>query len=150
MAAADEIHTLVWNQDIVPFLLVRTPAGLRLYSGFVRDESEIDGAAGVLEPLVEFNQIRERLAEFHADAIDSGELCRRRGEDVRPDKRVYWSLLENLKQLKKKFLAQFGRDNVKSIIHPLIGKYVYLHYLKDRGFLSTWRLMKWKIDPATI
>src|SRR6266481_5657779 len=24
-AAADEIHRLVWNQDIVPFLIVRTP-----------------------------------------------------------------------------------------------------------------------------
>lgn len=28
LAAADEIHKLVWNQDIVPFLLVRTPVGL--------------------------------------------------------------------------------------------------------------------------
>src|SRR4051794_9953651 len=47
--AADEIHRLVWNQDIVPFVLVRTPAALRLYSGFVRDESQTDGATGVLE-----------------------------------------------------------------------------------------------------
>jgi len=150
IATADEIHRLVWNQDIVPFLLVRTPAGLRLYSGFVRDESKIDGAEGLLESLVEFNQIHDRLAEFHADAIDSGELWRRRGEDVRPDKRVYWSLLENLKQLKKKFLEQFGRDKVKSIIHPLIGKYVYLHYLKDRGFLSPRRLTEWQIDHASV
>jgi len=150
IATADEIHRLVWNQDIVPFLLVRTLVGLRLYSGFVRDESVTDGATGVLEPLVEFNQIHDRLPEFHAEAIDSGELWRRRGQDVRPDKRVYWSLLENLKQLAKKFRDQFGRENVKSIIHPLIGKYVYLHYLKDRGFLSPRRLEEWEIDHDSL
>src|SRR5260370_42111171 len=30
MAAADVIHPLFWNQDILPFLLVRIPAGFRL------------------------------------------------------------------------------------------------------------------------
>ena len=150
MAAADEIHTLVWNQDIVPFLLVRTPAGLRLYSGFKCNDADTGEREGILEPLIQFNEIADKLAEFHSRAIDSGELWRKRGDEVQPDRRAYWSLLDNLKELAKKFRDQFGRDNVKSIIHPLIGKYVYLHYLKDRGFLSTWRLMKWKIDPATI
>src|ERR1017187_5719048 len=150
IVAADEIHRLVWNQDIVPFLLVRTPAGLRLYSGFKCNDTNDGEREGVLEPLIEFNEIADRLAEFHANAIDSGELWRTRGDDVQPDKRVYWSLLENLKQLAKKFRDQFGRDNVKSIIHPLIGKYVYLHYLKDRGFLSPRRLEEWKVEHASV
>ncbi|HXP62209.1 MAG TPA: N-6 DNA methylase, partial [Dongiaceae bacterium] len=150
MATANEIHKLVWNQDIVPFLLVRTPDGLRLYSGFKWNDAGTGEREGVLEPLIRFNEIADRLPEFHAKAIDSGELWLERGDDVQPDKRAYWSLLANLKELSKKFRDQFGRDNVKSIIHPLIGKYVYLHYLKDRGFLSTWRLKKWRIDPATV
>src|SRR5437667_4955276 len=33
-AEADAIHRQVWNQNIVPFLIVRTPVGLRLYDGF--------------------------------------------------------------------------------------------------------------------
>jgi hypothetical protein len=147
---ADEIHRLVWNQDIVPFLLVRTPAGVRLYSGFNSNDTKAGVHEGILEPLIQFNEIAEKLAEFHADAIDSGELWQKWGGKVQPDQRAYWSLLENLKQLKKKFQGQFGRDKVKSIIHPLIGKYVYLHYLKDRGFLSAWRFKKWNIDPATV
>jgi hypothetical protein len=150
MAAADEIHTLVWNQDIVPFLLVRTPAGLRLYSGFRCNDTESGEREGILEPLIRFNAIADRLSEFRAEAIDSGELWRERGEDVQPDKRAYWSLLENLKQLANKFRDQFGRDNVKSIIHPLIGKYVYLHYLKDRGFLSLRRLEEWRIEHDSV
>src|ERR1035441_862410 len=150
MAAADEIHTLVWNQDIVPFLLIRTPTGLRLYSGFKCSDTDGGEREGILEPLIQFNEIADRLAEFCAEAIDSGALWRKRGEDVQPDKRAYWSLLENLKQLAKKFRDQFGRDNVKSIIHPLIGKYVYLHYLKDRGFLSPRRLQEWKIEHNSV
>jgi hypothetical protein len=147
---ADQIHRLVWNQDIVPFLLVRTPAGLRLYSGFKCNDTNAGDREGILEPLVQFNEIANRLAEFHAKAIDSGELWRARGDDVQPDKRAYWSLLENLKQLAKKFRDEFGRDNVKNIIHPLIGKYVYLHYLKDRGFLSPRRLEEWQIEHNSV
>lgn len=152
-AAADEIHRLVWNQDIVPFLLVRTPAGLRLYSGFKCNDTnrgERGEGEGVLEPLIQFNEIAGKLAEFRADAIDSGELWRKRGGDVQPDQRVYWSLLENLKQLARKFAAEFGAAKAKEVIHPLIGKYVYLHYLKDRGFLSPRRLAEWEIEPNTV
>jgi hypothetical protein len=150
LVAADEIHRLVWNQDIVPFLLIRTPAGLRLYSGFRCNDTDTGEREGILEPLIQFNEIADRLAEFRAEAIDSGELWRNRGSDVQPEKRVYWSLLENLKQLAKKFRDQFGRENVKSIIHPLIGKYVYLHYLKDRGFLSLRRLEEWQIERSSV
>lgn len=150
-AAADEIHRLVWNQDIVPFLLVRTAAGIRLYSGFKCDDTNTGERAGLLEPLIQFNQISGRLAEFHAGAIDSGEIWEKRGSDVRPDKRVYWSLLENLKQLAKKFAAEFGTTaTAKQVIHPLIGKYVYLYYLRDRGFLSHRRLAEWKIEHDSV
>ena len=150
MAAANEIHTLVWNQDIVPFLLVRTTAGLRLYSGFKCNDTDSGEREGILEPLIQFNEIADRLSEFHAKAIDSGELWRKRGEDVQPDKRAYWSLLENLRQLAKKFAAEFGAARTKEVIHPLIGKYVYLYYLKDRGFLSPRRLAEWGIEQGTV
>jgi hypothetical protein len=124
--------------------------GLRLYSGFRCNETGTGTHEGILEPLIQFNEIADRLADFRADSIDSGALWRNRGGDVQPDKRVYWSLLENLLQLAKKFRGQFGRDNVKGIIHPLIGKYVYLHYLRDRGFLSPRRLEEWQIGHDSV
>ena len=58
---------LVWNQDIVPFLLVRTPAGLRLYSGFKCNDTDSGEREGILEPLIQFNEIADRLAEFRAE-----------------------------------------------------------------------------------
>lgn len=150
LSAANDIHRLVWNQDIVPFLLILTPAGVRLYSGFQCNDRDTGEREGILEPLIQFNEISEQLTEFRAESIDSGELWRRRSDDIRPAKRVYWSLLENLKQLAKKFRDQFGRQNVKNIIHPLIGKYVYLHYLKDREFLSPRRLEEWGIEHNSV
>jgi hypothetical protein len=147
-ATADKIHRLVWNQDIVPFLIVHTPAGLRLYSGFQRNDDSTANQAGLLESLVEFNHIHDQLAEFHADAIDSGELWRKRSDDVRPNARVYWKLLDNLKELAKKFRKTY--EAPKSVVHNLIGKYIYLHYLRGRDFLSPRRLEKWDIDPDTV
>ncbi len=40
---ADRIHRLVWNQDVVPFLIVCTPQNVRVYSGFGYREDEIAG-----------------------------------------------------------------------------------------------------------
>lgn len=143
---ANRIHRFVWNQDIVPFLLVHTPKGLRLYSGFERTKGQTN--SGLLEPLIEFNKIQDQLSEFYADAIDAGELWQRRGAQIKPEARVYWSLLNSLRELAAKLRAEYGLD--KKTIHPLIGKYVYLHYLRDRGFLSERRFEEWQIDPTTV
>ena len=54
--AASKIHELVWNQDVVPFLLVHFPLGVRLYSGF-RCQPQHDGLErGVLKTLTRFNE----------------------------------------------------------------------------------------------
>ncbi len=43
---ANEIHKLVWNQNVVPFLLVVTPYDFRLYRGFEYNS----GAAKEIDP----------------------------------------------------------------------------------------------------
>lgn len=147
-ADANRVHRLVWNQDIVPFLLVYTPEGVLLYSGFQHGQAKNGTTTGLLEPLRDFNKLDDLIEDFHATTIDSGELWRRRGTQIRPDARVYWSLLKNLKQLEQRLLSLYQVE--KFIIHRLMGKYVYLHYLKDREFLSRRRLDEWKIDPGTV
>ncbi len=148
---ADLIHRRVWNQNIVPFLLVRTPRFLRLYSGFHYDNgNDQDTAsldAGVLDALIEFNEVAEKLRAFHVDSIDDGTLWRAWGHKVTPDTRVDWKLLGNLELLDKS-LQKDGLSRITS--HALIGKYVYLRYLKDRGILSPRKLAEWGIDPDAI
>ena len=72
--AAHNVHRLVWNQDVVPFLLLHSPRGFRLYSGF-RCQPQKEGLErGVLKGLTRFNAISELAESFHADAIDCGKL----------------------------------------------------------------------------
>lgn len=62
---ADRIHRLVWNQNVVPFIIVRTPDELRLYSGFsYRDDgspSRSRSAASVLRQSVSALDLASRV-----------------------------------------------------------------------------------------
>jgi hypothetical protein len=58
---ARQIHRRVWNQNIVPFLLVLSPAWVRLYPGFKYDRDiSGDPSAGALQVIREFNQTRDK------------------------------------------------------------------------------------------
>jgi len=149
-AAAQRIHRLVWNQDVVPFVMVHTPRGVRLYSGFeyLQGPGPASPDQGLLGPLIAFNDIREQLAALTADAIDSGEVWRQLGATVHPEARVYWRLLRSLQKLDR-WLRDNGLPHQQTR-HALMGKYVYLHYLEGRDILSAERLQLWKIGHDTI
>jgi hypothetical protein len=148
---ADLIHRRVWNQNVVPFVVVRTPQIVRLYSGFCF--GQVDGRnttspdAGVLDALIEFNQVAAKLRAFHAESVDDGTLWREWGAQVTPETRVDWKLLGHLEALDRSLRAD-GLSHITS--HALIGKYVYLRYLRDRGILSDRKLAEWGISPDAI
>jgi N-6 DNA methylase len=144
---ANRIHRLVWNQNVVPFMMVYTPDGVKLYSGFRHSRSENGQVDGVLQALCDFNRVDSLIEDFCADSIDSGRLWRARGKDVTPESRVDWKLLGNLRTLDR-WLRGAGLKAETS--HALIGKYVYLHYLRDRGILSPKKLDRWGIEESTI
>ncbi len=144
-AAADDVHQLAWNQDVVPFVIVECPKGYRLYSGFRYERDPARQAKNVLH---EFNTAAELAdAGFHADAINDGTVWRNWGREVRPEARVDWVLLDDLQKLDEWLLANRLQPEAS---HALIGKYVYLHYLRDRGILSDRKLEGWKIDKDSV
>lgn len=145
------IHRRVWNQDLVPFLLVTSPKALRIYPGFRYDPSDAaneDMNAGALRHFEDFNRVALELQSFGADAIDSGRFWRDWAADVTPDKRVDWRLLRNLRDLEKS-LANSGLTD-RTLIHGIIGKFVYLRYLRDREILSERKLQAWGLDPEQV
>lgn len=145
---AREIHKLVWNQDFVPFVLVESPVAVRLYSGFqYAMPSGQDAETGLIEPIRDFNRISAILEGFRSEEIDAGLLWSKWGQHVDPKKRVDWHLLTNLGRLGKTLRSQ---KLAKSISHAFIGRYVYLRYLHDRGFLSERKLSRWKLEKAQI
>jgi hypothetical protein len=146
--AAERFHRQIWNQDIVPFILVETPKVLRLYSGFrFGPRGANDHERGILEASVAFNEVADRLSSFHAEAIDTGAVWDRWGHEVDPRSRVDWSLLAALKRLEKELR---NRGLKREHAHALIGKFVYLRYLRDRKILSDRKLSKWQLEPNDV
>ena len=146
--AARRVHQLVWNQDLVPFLIVSSPKKIYLYPGFRykygQDPQPDDGA---LRVLTDFNQVASDLGAFSADAIDSGKTWHEMASAVRAEGRVDWRLLGNLRDLEKELLSS-GLNN-RSLIHSVVGKFVYLRYLRDRKILSDRKLEAWGLDELS-
>lgn len=144
---AAQIHQRVWNQGLVPFILVESPKYLRLYSGFQyspsasSEEENIGGALGT------FREITSELDAFRAQEIDEGRIWERWGHRIELETRVDWSLLENLRQLD----VHLRENNIeRDVSHALIGKFVYFRYLRDREILSSRKLKKWGINEDSV
>ena len=149
---ADRIHRLVWNQNVVPFLLIQTPEHVNFCSGFryyrpSSVQTGSDAARGVLDACISFNEVASHLKALSADSIDDGSVWTVWGNQVTPESRVDWRLLGKPGETGP-LAPSKGLDRQAS--HALIGKYVYLWYLKERGILSDRKLARWNIRPDRI
>lgn len=149
-AAAQELHRKVWNQDVVPYVIVHEPSGVRVYAGFHFDErGETDSQRGVIKALTDFDRVDSIIKLFSAATIDEGKIWQDPHLQIDPSRRVYHQLLHHLSELDK-WLRGTGKLR-KDVSHALIGKYVYLRYLKDRGILSNERLTEmWGIQEGEV
>lgn len=141
---ADAIHRRVWNQDIVPFLLLVSPYSIRLYSGFEYAESTEKRILGVARSI---NNALEKFQAFQAQSIDNASMWESWGHHVKPENRVDWKLLDELESLGRWLIE---RELDHHTANALVGKYVFLRYLKDRDILSPRRLAEWNIAEHTI
>lgn len=148
--AAHELHRLVWNQDVVPYVLVYDPKGVRVYAGYhYSAKGNTDAARGVLQALTDWDRVQSIINLFNAKAIDEGKIWQNARLQVDPSRRVYHQLLKDLRELDKWLRGTGGLK--KEVSHALIGKYVYLHYLQDRNILSNERLTEmWGIQESEI
>jgi uncharacterized protein (DUF1330 family) len=148
--AAADLHRLLWNQDVAPYIIVHTTTGLRVYSGFTYSpKARKAEETGVLQALTDFKTAKSIVKEFERREIDEGRLWQHPHLRIDPSKRVYHRLLSSLRELDKT-LQKDGAGLSKEVSHALIGKYVYLRYLRDRGILSDERLAIWNLKAADI
>ncbi len=150
--AAERIHRLTWNQSVAPFVVVQTPSGARLYTGFDYEERADDSAPspqrGVLEACVAFEEVADKLDALRARHIDDGTIWARWGEHLDPSRRVDVRLLKNLDDIGQELKKASGLD--RPVIDALIGRFVYLRYLRDRRILTNERLRSWGMDPDEV
>jgi hypothetical protein len=148
---AREIHRQLWNQGTTPFLLVALPGQVRIYTGFAydgRDEKVGQVEKPIFTANLSLQEIAGHLRFLNADSIDSGAIWRIKGEHLRKDRRVDHSLLRTLRSLSRKLVRGHRLD--RSVAHALIGRFVYLHYLRERGILSDEWLAEAGISPPTV
>lgn len=146
--AATDLHRLLWNQDVAPYIIVHTVRGIAVYSGFTFDDkAKKQEDRGVIQALTDFGNAKEIVKLFQRREIDEGRLWKHPKLRVDPSGRVYHRLLASLRELDKSL--QTGGLS-KDVSHALIGKYVYLRYLRDRGILSDERLEIWDLKADDI
>lgn len=135
--AARLIHRRLWNQGVNPFLIVLLPGEVRVYSGF--EYHPTDERKGLLKTLPlsigETLGIVPLLSAYNADAINRGELWATQQKHLKPDGRVDATLLASLKMLSE--LLQRRHKVSQRSSHALIGRFVYLHYLRARRILTS-------------
>ena len=143
-AAARRIHQFVWNQNQTPFLIVESPSTVRLYQGFQfqHDEGRDNSLRSATKNIAD---ILDKLAAFRAESIDDGSIWKQWAHAVDPKQRVDEKLLVDLRMLDRRLQEKEGMSREAS--HGLIGKYVYLKYLRAREILSDKKLGKWEINP---
>jgi hypothetical protein len=145
---AREFHRLVWNQNIVPFLIVLTPKTIRLYPGFNFDPRlSKDKDQSIFEVAKKTSEVLKKLSDFTSESINRGDLWTNREKEIPQNKRVDRRLLRSLKSLST-WLHDHGLP--RQTAHALIGKFVYLYYLRDRKILSGRKLEQWAIDKKSV
>jgi hypothetical protein len=141
------IHRKVWNLSYAPFLIIRLPKQIRVYTGFDYSEKKTD--KGLLDKAENIRQLNRILSKLKADAIDSGLIWKSKyAKKLNPDNRVDKHLLKNLKRLGQALSEKSRLKN--ELIHALIGKFVYLSYLRDRKILTDEWMEKQRIDPESV
>jgi len=145
------LHQKLWNTGNAPFIIISLPSEVRVYSGFnysvnIINPSNTDDMLYHIPR--QANLVREQLADFRASSIDSGQLWENQGYKLDYDSRVDRQLLANLRVLDEQLSIRYSLN--PHIRHALIGKYVYLRYLKDRGILTPEWLATRNIEKESI
>ena len=141
--AARELHKLVWNIGSIPFVLIKLPSQLRLYNGFSFSKREKSDILEELDSSVQEKAIRSKLSDITLTSLETGKIWHSDlVKEIDIKKRVDHRLLKNLKTLGKDLLKSLDSNTA----HSLIGKYIYIRYLRDRNILSDKWLLKENID----
>jgi len=145
--AARQIHRKLWNLCSAPFLIIILPSQVRVYTGFnYSEEKENEGMLDEIKNLEDLNRL---LKELNATAIDTGLVWKSQyAKKLDLSQRVDSRLLKNIDQLGEALTREGGLKD--ELANTLIGKYIYLRYLQDRGILTNEWMRENHIRPEGV
>lgn len=140
LAAANDATSLralrkdVWSQGATPFLLVVTPDKVEICNGFQPPSA----STTVVDFADDASALPDMLKSFAADRISASITWS--GFTIHRDSSVDNNLVNSIELLNEHARLEFPefRDN-RDLINALIGKFIYIYVLVDRGILS----MEW-------
>lgn len=140
-AEAKCVHRLVWSQGVVPLLLIATPSSLEVRRSLAPPPEQ--PIAVLWDKLENIDILPVELTSLTGTALRSSAVWR----DLAIDRssRVDKALLEGIVQLS---LTVEQRQKVKldrSVVHAVIGRFLYLYVLLDRHIIDA----KWIAALAT-
>jgi hypothetical protein len=122
----------VWSQGAVPFLLVVTPDKVEVCNGFQPPSAStisVDFASDA-------SALPDELASFAADRISSSITWS--DFTIHRDSSVDNNLVDAIEVLNEHARLEFPEfRNDRDLVNALIGKFIYIYVLVDRGILST-------------
>jgi hypothetical protein len=129
--AGNEVHRRVWSQNLVPLLLIATPHGVQIRSGF--------NALGSTQTITWAEIEKKKLP----DGLSNMQALTLRGSvgwkdfSAKPNARVDRRMLEAIKNLSNVVRSRFPELSSKpELINTMIGHMLYLFVLIDRGVLD--------------
>jgi type I restriction-modification system DNA methylase subunit len=140
--SADELRILqrqLWNQSIVPILVIVTSREVLVYSGLAlpaRDDEDVNANNRLVDT---FNLLADslRIRRF-IKSVELGEFFRTNPDSFDPDQKVDQYLLENLKAARdalEKSETGVGRLETATV-HALLGRTIFTCYLVDRKIIK--------------
>ncbi|KAB2699923.1 HsdM family class I SAM-dependent methyltransferase [Brucella lupini] len=130
--AARNIHRLVWSQGVVPLLLVATPAGLEIRRGLAPPPEQ--------PTTVPWDKLTDASAGLPAEltSLTAAALCSSavwRDFAIDRSSRVDKALLDGILSLSHS-VEQGNTALDRSIVHAVIGRFLYLYVLLDRRIID--------------
>ncbi len=135
---ADEaraIHRLVWSQGVVPLLLVATPTGVEVRRSLAPPP---DKPLTISWDHLHAEALPIEFTSLTAVALRSSIVWQ--DFSVDRSRRVDKTLLDGIVQLSGTVASKEGGSLDQSVLHAVIGKFLYLYVLLDRNI----------VDPAWI
>lgn len=131
---ADELRNLrkdVWSQGAVPFLIVEMPEKVMICHAF----SPPDSAIVSVDFPSNLEELPEALWEFSAKRIASSLTWR--DFDLQRDSGVDNNLVAAIEALNDDVRSRFPiLKSERDLVNALIGKFIYIYVLVDRGIIS--------------
>lgn len=129
------IRKRLWNMGNCPFLIILSPRGVCVYTGF---DYATDGDKGLITKDATGGSLPglhpANVLSFSSERIDDGGVWEDYAKYLSSDTRVDYRLLESLKKLSQQLQSEYSLS--REVAHSLIGKYIYLRYLRDRNILD--------------